>query len=90
MAEQDLDAQIAGAVAGDKEKDVGPKLCVWSQGKVFEFPAEAQAVVSADHQYLEIRLEVEEEFTGPDGIIAPVVVTKVLGGFLGLWGYKWR
>ena len=79
MAEQDLDAQIAGAVAGDKEKETGPKLCVWSQGKVFEFPAEAQAVVSADHQYLEITLA--------SGGHAPA---EVLGGFLGLWGYKWR
>ena len=91
MAENDIDAQIS-AVVGEKkdEEESGSKrkLCVWSQGKTFEFPGDAKAVVSKDHQYLEVQLEVEAEEGATVGLAK--TRTEVLGGFLGLWGYKWR
>ena len=75
MAEKDLDEKLAETLP---KEDQPRRLCVWSQGKVFEFPEASEAIVSADHNYLEIRFKSENE---------PEVV---LGGFLGLWGYKWR
>ena len=86
MLEQDIDAQLAEAIKSKEE--ASPKLCVWSQGKTFEFPAEANAIVSADHQYLEIRLT--QAVTGGKMAGLAPIETIVLGGFVGLWGYKWR